>query len=461
MGQNDVDTAAEGHAGGVDLRQVAALVGAIADGDGPLIESQLSDIHPADAADALEQLSNEQFQAAVALSPGAFSPDVLAELDVDLREAAIEELPVAKIAEAVTALDSDDARLVVEGLDEDRLEAVLAEVSERDRRAVEDSLAFDEETVGRLMQREFVAAPQFWTANDAIEHMRAAGATDLPETFFEIYVVDPGFRPIGVVTLAAFLRHPREAKLADIMAPLQVRITPDMDQEDAAYVFRKYHLAQAPVVDDAGRLTGMVTVDDVVDVIQEENAEDLLALAGVKEAGLAMTAVAQVRSRAPWLFINLCTALGASLVISAFSETIAELVALAVLMPIVSALGGSVGTQALAVSVRSLASRDLTAANTGRAIAREAVAALLNGLIFAALLGAIAALWFSNPALGGVIAAALGLTFLWGGVTGIVVPLTLQRLGADPAVASSVFVTASTDMVGFFLFLGFAAAVLG
>lgn len=443
-----------------DALRVEALETAIEAEDAQGVEAVLADLHFADAAAILDQLSGDDVRGLAALHPEAFTPDILTELDEDVREIAVDALPAAQLAAAVTELDSDDATLIVESLDEDRREDVLAAVPKEDRALVEDSLAFEEESVGRLMQREFVAAPEFWTVGDAIDHMRAAGEDVLPEIFFEIYVVDPAVRPVGAVSLSTLMREARDRRLADIMTPPQVRITPEMDQEDAAHAFRKYNLAQAPVVDDSGRLKGMLTVDDVVDVMHEESEEDMLALAGVSEGGVAATAIDQVRARAPWLVINLCTAIAASLVISFFGASIEQLVALAILMPIVSALGGSAGTQTLAVVIRAIAARELTSANTRRTILREAAAATMNGLIFAALLALVAGVWFRDPGLAGVIAFAMTLTFIWGGLMGILVPLTLRRLGADPAVASSVFVTATTDMVGFFLFLGLASMLL-
>jgi len=444
----------------VDLRIVAGVVGAIADGDGSLIARLTDELHPADAADVLEQLSWDQFEQALKLAPRAFAPEILAELNEDFLAEALNFLPAEQLAQAVAELDSDDATALVEELGEARRAEVLAAVPERDRQEVEAGLSFDEETAGRLMQHEFAAAPEFWTVGDAIDHLRQAGEDDLPETFFEIYVIDPKFRPLGAVPLSTLMRKHRDVRLCDIMVALRVKVSPEIDQEEAAYLFEKYHLHQAPVVDEAGRLKGMLTVDDMVEVIKEESKEDLLALAGVSEANLAQTVFEQVKARAPWLFVTLATAIGASVVISLFTDTIERVVALAVLMPIVSALGGSVGAQAVAVVVSAIAARELTPANTRRAIAREAGAAVIIGLIFAALLAGVTAFWYGGTQLPLVIGVALALTILWGGVIGILAPLALRRLGADPAVASTVFVTATTDMVGFFLFLGLATAVL-
>ena len=309
------------------------------------------------------------------------------------------------------------------------------------------------------MQREFVAAPEFWTVGHTIDHMRA-NCDDLPELFFEVYVVDTAFRPIGEVPVSHLMRAHRDVQLADIMLAPKVKIDPETDQEEVAYFFEKYHLISAPVVDEGGRLTGMLTVDDMVDVIQEENKEDMLALAGVNDAGLADTVMQSVRSRAPWLLVNLATAILASGVIALFEGAISQLVALAVLMPIVASMGGNAGTQSLAVAVRAIASRDLTAANARRVVMREIMTGAFNGLIFAVVMGIVAGVWFNNWPLAGVIAIAMIINLSCAGLAGILVPLGLKRFGADPAVASSVFVTTVTDIVGFFAFLGLAVLVL-
>ena len=440
-------------------RLVTQLVGAADDRDGPLIRTLLIDQHPADIADAVEQLSYDHQVRICELCPDLFTGDVLAELVEDTRANIVAALEAERIVEALEALDSDDKTHVVEELDDAKREAVLAAMPDEDRQVLEASLAFDDETAGRLMQREFVAAPLFWTVGDAIDHMRKAGE-DLPDLFFEIFIVDEMFRPVGAVPVSALMRSQREVKLDQLMSDFKVVIRPEDDQEDAAYLFEKYHLISAPVVDDAGRIAGMLTVDDIVDVIQEENKEDLLALAGVNEAGQSDTVMSSVRARAPWLLVNLGTAVLASTVIALFESAIAQLVALAVLMPIVASMGGNAGTQALAVAVRALASRDLTTANSMRVVWRELAAGTVNGLIFAVVMGLIAAVWFNDWTLGWVIAAAMVITLAAAGLSGILIPLGLRRMGADPAVASSVFVTTVTDVVGFFVFLGLGALVL-
>lgn len=440
-------------------RQVRELGEAVDAGDAAQARTLLLDLHPADIADLIEQLTWEQQDQLARMAPDVFTGDVLAELAVDTRGDVVEALEAEHIAEALSVLDSDDKTLVVEELDDEKREAVLAAVSAEDRQYLESSLAFEEETAGRLMQREFVAAPLFWTVGDTIDHMRMAGE-DLPDLFFEVFVIDEAFKPAGAVPVSKLMRCQRDVKLADIMEPTKIIIRPEDDQEDAAYLFEKYHLISAPVVDGDGRLAGMLTVDDIVDVIQEENKEDMLALAGVNDAGQADTVWTSVKARAPWLLVNLGTAVVASAVIALFDEAIAQLVALAVLMPIVASMGGNAGTQSLAVAVRAIASRDLTMSNSMRVIWRELAAGAVNGLIFAVVMGLVAALWFQDWTLGWVIAVSMVITLACAGLAGILVPLGLRRMGADPAVASSVFVTTVTDIVGFFVFLGLGALVL-
>jgi magnesium transporter len=440
-------------------RLVTELIGAADDRDAPLIRELLADQHPADIADLIEQLAWEHQDLIARLCPDVFTGEVLAELAEDTRADIVDALEPAYIAEALEALDSDDMTHVVEELDDEKRAAVLAEMGDEDRQYLEASLAFEDESAGRLMQREFVAAPAFWTVGNTIDHMRKAGE-DLPEMFFEVFVVDEGFKPIGGVPVSRLMRSHRAVRLVDIMNTTKVVIRPEDDQEDAAYLFEKYHLITAPVVDSDGRIAGMLTVDDIVDVIQEENKEDMLALAGVNEAGSADTVLSSVKARAPWLLVNLGTAVIASGVIALFEGAIVQLVALAVLMPIVASMGGNAGTQALAVAVRAIASRDLTMSNSMRVVWRELAAGVVNGLIFAVVMGIVAALWFNDAALGWVIAVSMVITLAAAGLAGIVVPLGLRRMGADPAVASSVFVTTVTDVVGFFVFLGLGAMVL-
>jgi magnesium transporter len=435
------------------------LADAVDERDIRWLSRTLKRMHPADAADALEALPYDTFEEAVELLGGELPPEILIELRDSYREGAVDMLPDTAVAQALDELDSDDATTILEDLEEDRRERILEDLAPVDRAELERSLAFEEETAGRLMQTEFVAVPEFWTVGQTIDHARNLG-TDLPEVFYEIYVIDPGYRLKGIVSLASLLRQPRDTALEDIMHEPTTELNTSTDQEDVAFQFQKYSLASAPVTDDAGRLVGMITVDDMVDVIHDEHNEDLLALSNVSSADASDTVFETVKARLPWLGINLFTAFIASAIISVFEGAIEELVALAILMPVVAALGGNAGSQGLAVAVRAIASRQLDGAAGRRAILREVLAASINGLLIGAGVGLIAIFWFGDGALGLVIAIAMFGTFLWAGLSGILVPLGLKRLGADPAVASSVFVLTLTDVMAFFSFLGLATLVL-
>jgi magnesium transporter len=442
-----------------DSAFIARVVGAAGDRDGPLLRRLLKDLDPADLADVIEQLPGEAMRHALRLIGPQLPTEFLANLSSERREEALEVLPSDYIGRALGELDTDDAAAVAADVEREKLDVVLAAAPADVRLAVEEALSFDEETAGRLMQREYVAAPEGANVGQVIDRMRADHA-ELPDVFFEIYVVDPRMRPVGAVRVSTLLRAQRDTPLASIMKPPAALIRPEMDQEEVALVFQQYHLASAPVVDKDGKLTGMVTVDDIVDVVQEESSEDMLRLAGVSEASQTDTVARSVRARAPWILVNLCTALAASTVISTFSDSIARLVALAVLMPIVASMGGNAGTQAVAVAVRALAARDLNPANAARYVLREAFTGIANGLMFAVLLAAVAGLWFKSLGLALAIGLAVIINFACAGLAGILVPLSLQRMGADPAVSSSVFVTFITDCVGFLAFLGLATLIL-
>ncbi len=422
-------------------------------------DTSLRDLHPADFADQFEELTKDQREEFLSTSPELISPEILAELEDEVVEDILPLLSHDQIAEALTELDNDDATQIFEEIETQQREEILEALEPTDRAKLEASLAFDDETIGRLMQREFVAAPPFWTVGDTIDHMRATGE-DLPDLFYNIWVIDTKFHPLGFIPVSRLMRMPRATTLREMMNDQIITIAQDMDQEEAAYIFEKYHLISAPVLDSDGRISGIMTVDDIIDIIQDENKEDMLALAGVTDAGLTDTALSTVKSRAPWLFINLLTAIVASLVIARFDYTIQEIVQLAILMPIVASMGGNAGTQALAVVVRSLAERDLTPQTTWRAIRREAVAAAINGLVFAVALAFIAYIWFGRFDIAQVAFIAMVINHFFAGLAGILVPLGLKKLGQDPAVSSSVFVTTVTDVVGFLAFLGFAALML-
>lgn len=436
-----------------DLRDAIDL------GEGDWIRDTLDDMHPADASDLLEHLSTERFEAAVELLDGELPSEILIELREEYREDAVEIMSDEAVVEALDDLETDDATAVLEDLDEDRRERILDELEPEDRAVLEASFEFEEDTAGRLMQREFLAAPEFWTIGQTIDFARD-NAADLPTDFYEIYVVDPTNKPLGYVLLSQLLRTGRDVKLADIMGSFNSDIHVDQDQEEVAYQFQKYALASAPVKDHEGRLVGMITVDDMVHVIQEENTEDLLALANVSSADGSDTVWESVKARAPWLGINLITAFVASAIIALFEGTLDRLVQLAILMPVVAALAGNAGSQGLAVAVRAIAEREMEGKAGRRAVVRETLTGVVNGGIFAIGVALVALFWFQDVKLSIILGVAMFASFVWAGVSGILVPLTLKRMGADPAVASSVFVLTLTDVMAFFSFLGLATLFL-
>jgi magnesium transporter len=428
-----------------------------------------TDLRAPDVADLIEHLPEGNRGRLVEMLGAAFEPEVLAELTEDVRDTVIEQMPTERLAEAIAELDTDEAAFVIQDMDaEDRAE-LFAEMPVADRLALEAALEYPEESAGRLMQREVFAAPSFSTVGQIIDRLRSGQS--LPDLFYEVFVVDPSFKVIGSVSLSRFLKAPRDTKIADLIRGEVVRVPVDMDQEEVAYLFEKYNLISAPVVDGGDRLVGMMTVDDIVEVVHTEADEDMLALGGVDpyENGLALPVPKIARSRFAWLAVNLFTAILASFVISFFDATIEQVVALAILMPIVASMGGNAGTQTLTVAVRNLATRDLTASNALRVVGRETAVSLINGVAFAVLLGVGAGLWYQllggggegeGLILGAVLAAAMVITMLAAGLSGILIPIGLQRAGADPAVSSAVFVTTVTDIVGFFAFLGLAAFFL-
>ncbi|NKB28700.1 MAG: magnesium transporter [Rhodobacteraceae bacterium] len=442
----------------LDEATVQAMRTAVEADNAAALIALVDHMHAADIADVLEQFDEATRQHAVALLGSEFDGDLLTELDEGIREDVIEVLSPEVLSDAVRDMESDDVVDLIEDLDAGQQEAILDVLETADRAAVELAMSWPENSAGRLMQREVVSAPEHWDVGQAIDHMRASD--DLPEAFYHVVLVDPRFHPSGHVTLGKLMSSPRKVRLRDITEDGFRTIPADQDEEDVAYAFNQYHLISAPVVDADGRLAGVITIDDAMIVLDEEHEEDILRLAGVGDERLADRTLAIARRRFPWLFVNLVTAILASLVIAQFEATIAAIVALAVLMPIVASMGGNAGTQSMTVAVRALATRDLTRANALRVIRREVVAGLLNGLVFAVVMGVIGVIWFGTPMLGVVIGAAMVINLAVAGLAGVVVPLTLDRLGIDPALASGAFVTTVTDVVGFFAFLGLAAAWL-
>jgi magnesium transporter len=455
--ENDIATAAAG-----EKRQPDALAHLIAEA----LEAQELDrvralaegLRAPDLADVIENLEAPQRVALIQALGNRFDFEALSELDETVRDELSEALPNELLARAVTELETDDAAYLIENLEEADKQEILAQISTSDRAALERNLEYPEETAGRLMQTDFVAVPPFWTVGRVIDHMR--DTPDLPETFSDIYVVDPTYRVVGSLDLSRLLRTKRDIPVSQIMSTDGQNVLATEDQEEVARQFERYDLKSAPVVDANNRLVGVVTVDDVVEVIEEEADEDLRRLSGLGDERLTDSVRSIVTSRFLWLVVNLVTAFFTASVIGRFTGAIQHLVALAVLMPIVASMGGNAATQTMTVAVRALATRELSAANLSRFVLRETAVGLLNGLAFAVLVGLAAFFWFGSNELGAVIGAAIVINLLAAAVAGTAIPLSLHRLGFDPAVASTVFVTSVTDVVGFSAFLGLASLLL-
>lgn len=415
-------------------------------------------LHGSDLADLLEHLStNERYQLVDAIG-SSLTAATLIEVEETVRDELVEQLPNEQLAEAVEELDTDDAVYLLEDLHVTEREKILDQVPHDVRKAIVRGLEYPDDSAGRLMRQNFIHVPTFWTVSQTIKYLR--DDPDLPDQFSEVFITTPSLHLKGTVPLDHLLRANRNLAIEEIMEDERHLINVDLDQEELARQFDRYNLISAPVVDDDNRLVGVVTVDDIVEVIQEEAQEDILLLGGVGDESLADTVVRTAMSRFTWLFVNLITALLASYVISLFDATIEQMIALAVLMPIVASMGGNAGTQTMTVTVRALATRDLGAANARRVITRETLVGLLNGVIFAILMAVVVLGWFGNAKLSLVIAAAMMVNLFVAAFSGILIPLFLDYHKIDPALASSVFVTTVTDIVGFLAFLGLAAIFL-
>ncbi len=434
---------------------LAAAADAIEASDTELLQRLVEDFHESDLGDLIEALEPEHRPRLIELLGSAFDFTALTEVDEAVREEILEELETATVAEGVRDLDSDDAVTILESLPQEEQAEVLDQLPAMERVALQRSLDYPEDSAGRRMQTEFIAVPPFWTVGQTIDFMREG--TDLPETFYEIFVIDPAGHLLGAVALDKLLRSKRPVTIQEIMDDEPDRVVATQHQEDVARMFERYNLVSAAVVDEAGRLVGVILVDDIVDVLEEEADADIKQLGGVNsEEELSDTVFYTQRSRFPWLFANMCTALIASSIIRIFEDSVERMVALAILMPIVASMGGNAGTQTMTVAVRALATRELGRSNAWRIIRREAAVGVLNGLVFAAIMGTLAGLWFQSAQLGMVIGLALITVLIFAALGGIFVPLTLNRFGVDPAVSSGPFVTSITDIVGFLSFLGIA-----
>ncbi len=443
---------------GLDPELVAAVIESVDAGDRVAVLSLVKDLHVADLADLTEQIGADHRRRFIELVWADIDQEFLVEVEEGVRDEILSYLEPEKLAEAVRDLDSDDVVYLIEDLGEDTQRQVLETLEPADRAAVAKALAYPEYSAGRLMQGDFVKAPPFWTVGQMIDFMRASD--DLPEQFYDIIVVDPAARPIGKVPLGVLLGARRPVTLGSLMADDFRTLHVEDPQEDVAYAFNQYHLVSAPVVDDAGRVVGVITIDDAMEVLDDEAEEDILRLGGVGDEEISDDVWEITRRRFPWLAVNLLTAILASVVIGIFEDALERVVALAVLMPIVASMGGNAGTQSLTVAVRALATRDLTSSNAMRVVTRELMVGLINGAGFAVITGIIAWIWFGLPVIGLLIAVAMVVNLVAAALSGILVPIALDRIGADPALASGTFVTTVTDVVGFFAFLGLAASVL-
>jgi magnesium transporter len=439
-----------------EIRNIADAVHAQ---DSDTVHEVLNDLSPVDTAELIAKVTEEDRNELLAMYGDVLEPTVFTEMDQELSRSCLSTMPAHNVAEIISSLESDDALGLIENLDDDAQKEIIHKLSAKTRVALEEGLSFPEDSAGRLMQREVVAVPNFWNVGKTLDYLRAA-SNDLPDDFFDIFVIDPSYHIVGQIPLNRLTRNGRMEKLEDLIIETTHPIPAETDQEEVAHLFRRDNILSAPVIDIEGRLIGVITIDDIVDVIDEEAQEDILKMAGVEQGDLYRAVLSTTGSRFRWLFINLLTAIVASIVISFFDATIEQIVALAVLMPIVASMGGNAGTQALTIAVRALATKELSGANTTRVIWKETLVGTLNGTAFALIIGILAALWFASPMLGIVIAMAMVINLFAAGLFGAAIPILLERNGSDPAVASTVLLTTVTDVIGFFAFLGLASLLL-
>ena len=456
--KNDNDLGSKDASYVIDKQKMAIVLSALASGNRVDLTEALEPLHPADIADIIEQLNTTDRARFIRLYDTEFYGDILSEIDEHIREEVISELKPDVLAEAVRDLESDDVVDIVEDLEEEQKETILSALDEGDRVAVQSLLSYPEQSAGRLMQREVVMAPEHWSVGMAIDFLRNDAI--LPEQFYHIVLVDPRLHPVGNVSLGKLMSSKRSVLLKEIIEDVFQVIPADQNEADVAYAFNQYHLISAPVVDMENRVVGVITIDDAMVVLDEELEEDIMLLAGVGDSSVSDTIIETVRGRLPWLAVNLVTAILASIVIAQFEATIAQFVALAILMPIIASMGGNAATQSLTVAVRAIATKDISSTNIGRVIRREVGVGILTGLIFAVSMGLIGVFWFGTAMLGVVIAISMLINLVVANLAGTTIPVILEKLGIDPALASGAFVTTVTDVVGFFAFLSIAGILL-
>ena len=430
----------------------------IKDNDTEFLDKTLKELHPADSADIIENLLPENRSKLIELVGFSLDSEIFIELNESIQSEVFILLSTESIANILKRLESDNALKIIENLDEKKKNTILDKLSPKDRFLLQESLSYPEDSAARIMQREFAAIPSNWSVGQTIDYLREN--KDLPEEFLEIFIVDNNFKPIGTVPSSKVLRTPRESKMNSIMNETQVLIPVQMDKEEVGHIFENYNLVSAGVVNKENKLVGMITGDDVFTVLKEEAEEDVLRLAGVGDEEITDSILQKTKRRFNWLLLNLFTALLATWVISKFGATIEQMVALAFLMPIVASMGGNAGMQTLAVTIRALATKELSSGNIKQIVTKEFVIGVLNGIIFAIITGVIIQLWFKEINLSILIAVSMILNMIVAGLFGILIPVSLKKFNIDPAIASSVFVTTITDVIGFLSFLGLGAIFL-
>ncbi len=456
---DDFQTLSDQKQGDPEDMVIESIEDALESGYEDAVIEQIGELGPAAAADLLAKVSDENRETLLDKHATAFDPLVFTELPYDLRKDILENMEAVQVAGLLSDLESDDALDMIIDLDPEFQREIIKKLSSRLRLVIEEGLRFPEDSAGRLMQREFVAIPQFWTVGKTIDYLRKA-SEDLPDEFFDIFIITPTYKVVGEVPLNKLVRAPRAEKMEHLVADAVSLIPADMDQEEVARIFRREDLTSAAVIDGSQRLIGVITIDDVIDVIDEETQEDIMRLGGVVDGGLHTSSLRTSWNRMRWLGITLVNTILASLVISRFEATIEEIVALAILMPIVAAMGGNAGMQVVTITVRGLATKELSPHNFRRLIAREMTVGTLNGLLFGMIMGGLATLWFGSLMLGSVLMAAMLFNMFWAGIAGTLIPIALTRLGFDPALAAGPFLTTTTDILGFMAFLGLATLIL-
>ena len=426
-------------------------------GDLQFINQTLKDLHPSDVANLIENLAYETRVKLIEIESFNVAPEIFIELNESIQSEVLQLLSINSISNIIKRLESDDAVSILENLELNKKNLILDKLPPKDRFLLEEGLSYPEDSAARIMQREFTAIPSDWTVGQTIDYLRES--KELPQEFLEIFIVDNEFIPIGIVPSSRVLRTSRESKMSSIMREMPVLISVNMDKEEVGHTFENYNLVSAGVVNKNNKLVGMITADDVVTVVQEEAEEDVLLLAGVGNEEITDSVFVKTKRRFNWLLVNLATALLASWVISIFGAEIEKVVALAFLMPIVASMGGNAGMQTLAVTIRAIATKELSSSNINKIISKEFFIGVLNGIIFAIITGIIVQLWFKQSDLSIIIAASMVLNMIVAGLCGILIPVTLKKMNIDPALASSVFVTTVTDVIGFLSFLGIGSLV--